>query len=167
MIHRSDDQIAKHIRNTSTQPFLNFSLCLKSFRGMFQSLKSYRFAYISVICINVIYDFVIVLVSFTSWWSSPKCQDHFDILTCCFLQQSWYGQEVAMNVCNNLLSPKSTIIINVLNVGKTVRRPLWCEISHRRSRKLLLPNNNDRWRCFPWKYHMERVYSFFPSEKCP
>ena len=85
----------------------------KPFRGMFQSLKSYRFAYISVICINVIYDFVIVLVSFTSWWSSPKCQDHFDILTCCFLQQSWNGQEVAINVCDNLLSPKSTIIINV------------------------------------------------------
>ena len=48
-----------------------------------------------------------------------------------------------------------------LNVGRTVRRPLWCEIGHRGSRKLLLANNNDRWRCFPWKYHMERAYSLF------
>ena len=85
----------------------------RPFGGMFQSLKSYRFAYISVTCMNVIYDFVVVLVPFTSCWSSPKCQDHFDILTCCLLQQSWNGQEMAMNLCDNLLSPKSTITINV------------------------------------------------------
>ena len=41
--------------------------------------------------------------------------------------------------------------------GQDMRRPLWCKIGHRGSRKLLLADNNDRWRCFPWKYHMERV----------
>ena len=77
--------------------------------------KSCRFAYISVTCMNVIYDFVGVVV-----WSHLPHVDHHQnakttltFLTCCLLQQSWNGQEMAMNLCDDLLSPKSTITINV------------------------------------------------------
>ena len=78
--------------------------------------KSYRFAYISVICMDVIYDFVGVVVV----WSHLPHVDHHQnakttltFLTCCLLQQGWNGQEMAMNLCDDLLSPKSTITISV------------------------------------------------------
>ena len=78
--------------------------------------KSYRFAYISVICMDVIYDFVGVVVV----WSHLPHADHHQnaktnltFLTCCLLQQGWNGQEKAMNLCDDLLSPKSAITISV------------------------------------------------------
>ena len=37
---------------------------------------------------------------------------------------------------------------SVLECEQAVRRPLLCEMNHWRSRKQMLANNNDRWRCF-------------------
>ena len=166
MIHRSDDQIAKHIRNTSTQPFLNFSLCLKSFRGMFQSLKSYRFAYISVICINVICDFVVVLVSFTSYCSSSKLSRplwHFDMsFSRTKLERTGSGYKCVWQITFTQIHHYHQCLI----VGMAVRRPLVVKQAIK-SRKPSLVNNNNRWRCFPWKPYMGHVYSLFPGEKCP
>ena len=103
---------------------LNFPLCLKSFRGMFQSLKSYRFAYISVICINVICDFVVVLVSFTSYWSSSKLSRplwHFDMsISITKLERTGSGYKCVWQFTFTQIYHYH----QCLNVGMAVRRPL-------------------------------------------
>ena len=64
---------------------------------------------------NVIYDLVGVVVQS----HLPRDDHHQSVkttltfLTCCLLQQGWNGQEMAMNLCDDLLSSKSTITISV------------------------------------------------------
>ena len=50
---------------------------------------------------------------------------------------------------------------SVLRCEQAVRRPLWCEINHRRSRKQMLTNDNDRWRYFHEIPHGARLVPFF------
>ena len=64
-------------------------------------------------CSGLIYLMVIITKMSRPLW-------YFDML---FSTTRLDEQEVAVHVCDNLLSPKSTIIINVLNVGKTWGAP--------------------------------------------
>ena len=65
---------------------------------------------------DVIYDFVGVVVV---WPHLPHVDHHqnakttLTFLTYCLPQQGWNGQEMAMNLCDDLLSSKSTITISV------------------------------------------------------
>ena len=40
-------------------------------------------------------------------------------------------------------------LLSMLECEQAARRPLWCEMNYRGSRKPVFASNNDRWRCFP------------------
>ena len=121
------------------------------FWRMFQSLKSYRFAYISVTCMNVIYDFVGVVVRS----HLPHVDHHQDVKTTLTffdmlfsttkLEWTGSGYECVCKFYFHLNLP----LLSMLECEQAARRPLWCEMNYRGSRKPVFASNNDRWRCFP------------------